>query len=319
VRFATVSVDGDERVGVVVGEEVRLHAPGPRLVDLLADEATLREAGERAARRPSGVVALAEAALRAPVPAPPSVRDFYAFEQHVATARRARGLDMDPDWYELPVFYFSNPHAIYGPEATVPGAPGSRALDYELEVAAVVVGGGANLSPEEAERCIGGFTVMNDWSARDLQQREMRQMLGPAKGKDFATSLGPVLVTPDELADVASGNAYALEMTATVNGRECSRASLADIYWSFPELLSYAARGTRLAPGDVIGSGTCGTGCLLELSLVHGSDRYPWLEEGDVVECRVERLGTLRNVVGAAPPLRPLRPGDGPADAPGTR
>lgn len=319
MRFATVSVDGAERVGVVVGEELRLCPAGPRLVDLLADEATLREAAERATARPSGVLELATAELLAPVPVPPSVRDFYAFEQHVATARRTRGLEMDPDWYELPVFYFSNPHAVYGPGATVPGAPGSRALDYELEVAVVVVGGGANLSPEEAERCIGGYTIMNDWSARDLQQREMRQMLGPAKGKDFATSLGPWLVTPDELADAAAGNAYDLEMTASVNGRECSRASLADIYWSFPELLSYAARGTRLAPGDVIGSGTCGTGCLLELSLVHGSDCYPWLAEGDVVECRVERLGTLRNVVGSAPPLHPLRPRGGHADASGTR
>jgi 2-keto-4-pentenoate hydratase/2-oxohepta-3-ene-1,7-dioic acid hydratase in catechol pathway len=148
---------------------------------------------------------------------------------------------------------------------------------------------------------------MNDWSARDIQRREMKLSMGPVKGKDFATSLGPMLVTPDELAGAQTGRAYDLTMTASVNGVEYSRASLADIYWSFGEMLAYASRGTRVEPGDVIGSGTCGTGCILELSLVHGGERYPWLQAGDVVELSVERLGTLRSRVIAGVDPKALR------------
>ena len=227
----------------------------------------------------------------APIPRPPTVRDFYAFEQHVRTARQRRGLEMDPDWYELPVFYFSNPYAISGPDVDVAIPPGCREMDYELEVAAVVARGGADLDPEEAEHGIAGYCVMNDWSARDIQRREMKLSMGPVKGKDFATSIGPVFVTPDELEDTRRNKSFDLEMTATVNGVEYSRASLADIFWSFGEMIAYASRGTRVETGDVIGSGTCGTGCILELSMVHGVDRYPWLQPGDVVELSVERLG----------------------------
>ena len=214
---------------------------------------------------------------------------------------------MDPDWYELPVFYFSNPYAVVGQDDDVAIPPGSEALDYELEVAAIVGHAGSDLDPDDAERHIAGFCVMNDWSARDVQRREMKLSMGPVKGKDFATSLGPMLVTPDELASAQSGRAYDLTMTASVNGVEYSRASLADIYWSFAEMIAYASRGTRIEPGDIIGSGTCGTGCILELSLVHGSERFPWLQVGDVVELSVDRLGTLRNRVAAGAPLRPLR------------
>jgi fumarylacetoacetate (FAA) hydrolase len=294
--------------GVVEGEEVLAFPAGTTIADLLGDDGEgLRSAGERALSEGGGSP-LAGLQLRSPLPKPPTIRDFYAFEQHVATARRNRGLEMDPDWYQLPVFYFSNPYAVFGPEDLVPAAPGSSRLDFELEVAAIVGRGGANLTVEEARGRIAGYTVMNDWSARDVQMREMKLSMGPVKGKDFATSLGPVFVTPDEIEDRAKDKAFDLTMTATVNGVEYSRASLADIYWSFEEMLSYASRGTRIEPGDVIGSGTCGTGCILELSLTHGSEAYPWLEPGDVVELTVESLGTLRNVVGEALPLHPLRP-----------
>jgi fumarylacetoacetate (FAA) hydrolase len=205
---------------------------------------------------------------------------------------------MEPDWYELPVFYFSNPYATVGPAAAVGAPPGSKELDYELEVAAVIGRGGRDLTAEQAEAHIAGYCLMNDWSARDLQRREMKLSLGPAKGKDFATTLGPYLVTPDELEPLRAGKAFDLAMTATVNGREYSRASLADIHWSFGELIAYASRGTRVEPGDVIGSGTCGTGCILELSLVHGSDAYPWLQPGDLVELTVDRLGSLATRIG---------------------
>ena len=219
--------------------------------------------------------ALADVDLRPPVLHPPSVRDFMAFEQHVANARALRGQPVPQEWYEIPVFYFSNPAAIFGPEDDVPYPEGTQELDYELEVAAMIGADGA----------IGGFTVMNDWSARDLQRQEMRVGLGPAKGKDFATSFGPVVVTPDEL-DGSEG-----ELVARVNGEERSRGNLRDLHWSWDDLLRRAARNTRLLPGDLIGSGTVGGGCILE----HGDGR--WLQRGDVVELEVEGIGVLRNRV----------------------
>jgi fumarylacetoacetate (FAA) hydrolase len=225
--------------------------------------------------------ALDDVELMPPVLHPPSVRDFYAFEQHVKTARAARGLEVPDEWYRIPVFYFSNPNAIYGPEAEIPYPEGTEQLDYELEVAAVI----------GAEGQIGGFTVMNDWSARDLQRKEMKVGLGPAKGKDFATSLGPIVVTPDEF-DGSSAT-----MVARVNGEERSRGNLADIYYSWAKIVAHAGRNTELYAGDILGSGTVGTGCILE----HGDGR--WLQPGDVVELEVEGIGVLRNTVGPRPQL----------------
>lgn len=298
----------DERVGLLVDGRIHVSPPDTTLVSLLGDDGErIATAGETARRDPQDIVNLDAVHLIAPIPHPTTVRDFYAFEQHVRTARQRRGLEMDPDWYELPVFYFSNPYAIGGPDEVVAIPPGCAEMDYELEVAAVVGMGGADLDPEDAQRNIAGYCVMNDWSARDVQRREMKLSMGPVKGKDFATSIGPMLVTPDELDDVRRDHSFDLAMTASVNGVEYSRASLADVFWSFGEMLAYASRGTRVEPGDIIGSGTCGTGCILELSMVHGHDRYPWLQPGDVIELSVERLGTLRNRVVAGGPLRPLR------------
>ena len=220
--------------------------------------------------------ALADVQLLAPVLHPPSVRDFYAFEQHVRTARALRGLEVPTEWYEQPVFYFSNPAAIYGPDAEIAHPPETSELDYELEVAAVI----------GAEGEIAGFTVMNDWSARDVQREEMRVGLGPAKGKDFATSLGPILVTADEF------DGSRATMVARVNGEERSRGELGDMYFPWEQLVAQAARNTVLRAGDVLGSGTVGTGCILE----HGDGR--WLRPGDVVELEVEGIGVLRNRVG---------------------
>jgi 2-keto-4-pentenoate hydratase/2-oxohepta-3-ene-1,7-dioic acid hydratase in catechol pathway len=310
MRWMTFTTSGHagERTGLLVDGRIHACAPGTTLLGLLGDDGTrLAAEGEAVSRDPRDVLELDAVQVRAPIPHPPTVRDFYAFEQHVRTARQRRGLEMDPDWYELPVFYFSNPYAVCGPDDDIAIPPGCAELDYELEVAAVVGMAGANLDPEAAQRSIAGYCVMNDWSARDLQRREMKLSMGPVKGKDFATSIGPVFVTPDELEETRRNQSYDLAMVATVNGVEYSRASLADIYWSFGEMLAYASRGTRVETGDVIGSGTCGTGCILELSLVHGVERYPWLQVGDVVELSVERLGTLRNTVTAGEPLRPLR------------
>lgn len=221
---------------------------------------------------------LEDVRLLPPVLRPPSIRDFYAFEQHVRRARELRGVGPPPpEWYEIPVFYFSNPTAVYGPEDTIPFPGGVHELDYELELAAVI----------GADGKIGGFTIMNDWSARDLQRAEMAVGLGPAKGKDFATSLGPAVLTVDET------DGSGLEMVARVNGEERSRGNSRDMHHSWAAIADHAARNTRLLPGDVLGSGTVGTGCILE----HGDGR--WLQQGDVVELEIEAIGVLRNTIGS--------------------
>jgi fumarylacetoacetate (FAA) hydrolase len=247
---------------------------GDRVVQLAAQTLQSFFTGGGSARE-HAEYPLEEVEFRPPVLHPPSVRDFYAFEAHVRNARARRGLEVPAEWYELPVFYFSNPAVIYGPEDDIPYPEGTRELDYELEVAAIIGTHGR----------IGGFTIMNDWSARDFQRLEMKVGLGPAKGKDFATSLGPVVVTPDEL------DGSEAVMVARVNGEERSRGNLADMHWSWERLLDQAARNTTLNAGDVIGSGTVGTGCILE----HGDGR--WLQRGDVVELEVEGIGVLRNRV----------------------
>ena len=239
-------------------------------------------------------VELQDLELLPPVQHPPAFRDFYTFEQHVRAARARRGLEMPPEWYEAPVFYYSNPHALLASGLPVARPRACRELDFELEVAAVLERGGRDLSPEEGETRILGLAILNDWSARDVQRREMKVGLGPSKGKDFATSLGPWVTTVDELADRRVGRGrYDLAMTARVNGREVSRANLKDMHFDFGRLVAHASEGVYLHPGEVLGSGSAGTGCILEL----GPENVPWLEPGDLVELEVERLGVLRNTV----------------------
>ncbi|MGH9087188.1 MAG: fumarylacetoacetate hydrolase family protein [Acidimicrobiales bacterium] len=300
--------DGTEHVALARDDELLgLRGPG-RLLDLLGDDGSvLTAAAERAVADPWEVVPLAEARLRAPIPVPPSIRDFFAFEEHVTTSSAALGHDVEPVWYEQPIFYFTNPAAVQGPHDDVPVAPGSSSFDYELEVGAVIGRRGADIDPSEGESYIAGYLVLCDWSARDLQAREMRGNLGPAKAKDTATSLGPWLVTPDELAPRRAGNAYDLEMQAWVNGRQFSRGNMSTIYWTFGELVAYASRGTEVRPGDVLGSGTVGTGCILELSRVHGNDAYPWLVPGDHVELTIAELGSVSTDVVKGRPVVPLR------------
>jgi fumarylacetoacetate (FAA) hydrolase len=234
---------------------------GDRVVQLAAQTLQSFFTGGGTARE-HAEYALDDVRMLAPVLHPPAVRDFYAFEEHVKNARMT---PVPREWYEIPVFYFSNPAAIYGPDADIPYPEETEELDYELEVAAVI----------GAEGRIGGFTVMNDWSARDVQRREM--------------SLGPIVVTPDEF-DVSSAT-----MVARVNGEERSRGELGDMYHSWDVIVAHAARNTRLLPGDVLGSGTVGGGCILE----HGDGR--WLQPGDVVELEVDGIGVLRNRVGERP------------------
>jgi 2-keto-4-pentenoate hydratase/2-oxohepta-3-ene-1,7-dioic acid hydratase in catechol pathway len=290
--------DGHERARVL--RDGTIHGVREPLIDLLARE------GLAPVVDPAEIVPQADARLRAPVPSPPSIRDFMSFEEHVVTSMRAIGREVDPAWYEIPVFYFTNPASVRGPWDPVELSPGSAAFDYELEVAAVIGRPGANIPVAAAAEHIAGYTILCDWSARDLQELEMRVGLGPAKGKDTATSLGPWLVTPGELEERRKGNGFDLAMTASVNGTTYSRGNLADLHWSFEQMISFASRGTELRAGDVIGSGTVGTGCILELSRVRGTEKFPWLRAGDRVRLEVESLGRLESTVQPAQPVHPL-------------
>lgn len=240
-----------------------------------------------------GLYPLADIRLQAPLPRPSSIRDFYAFEAHTKTARRNRGLDVVPEWYEIPVFYFTNHQAVIGPEASMKRPSHTSCLDYELELACVIGREGRDISVTSADAYIFGYCIFNDWSARDLQMQETKVGLGPAKGKDFATSMGPYIVTPDELAPYQNGDRFNLDMTAKVNGRLLSQGNFNDIYYSFHQMIARASDAATLFPGDVIASGTVGSGCILEL----GTAVHRWLEPGDEVELAITGLGVLRNRV----------------------
>ncbi len=254
------------------------------------------------------VLDAADLAFGPPILRPPGFRDFYAFEQHVATMWGRRGGDVPEAWYRLPIFYFSNTSQIRGPDDPVTAPRGSAELDFELEVGALVDTPAFDLLEDSAEEAIGGYFVLNDWSARDLQRDESTVRLGPAKGKDFATSIGPWLVTPDEVADRRSTGATApdLAMTATVTDRagtvaEVSRGSWATARFSFGQMLARASADVHVRPGEILGSGTVGTGCLLE---VKDATLGRWLEPGDTIELTVERLGALRSPIVARSPQR---------------
>jgi len=324
MKLATFrTVAGTTRAGIVHGDQV-YALNYPTLLELLRDPEGLARARRAAqeiaashnlsgaatptplAESAFGMVSLAvhehvsdhplgEVKLLTPIPEPPTARDFYAFEQHVKAARALRGSDMIPEWYEIPIFYFTNTSELYGQDDTVPYPVGSNELDFELEIACLIGREGKDIPVEEAADYIAGYTIMNDWSARDFQRKDMKLNLGPGKGKDFATSLGPWLVTPDELAARRTGSGaserYDMTMLARVNGKEISRGNFNQIYYSFPQMIAWASRNTRLRAGDVLGSGTVGTGCILEL----GVEVQRWLQRGDVVEMEIDGIGVLRN------------------------
>ena len=225
-----------------------------------------------------------------PILGPPTFRDFYAFEQHVGTMWKRREMEIPEAWYRLPIFYFSNVSEIRGPGDPVWAPRGSVELDYELEVAALIDSPVRDVDVARGEEAIGGYMILNDWSARDLQREETTVRLGPAKGKDFASSIGPWLVTPDELADARRDTGYDLAMTASVNGTELSRGTWSSAHFAFGQMVERASADVRLRPGDLLGSGTVGTGCLLE---VRDKILKRYLEPGDVVTLAIERLGEL--------------------------
>jgi fumarylacetoacetate (FAA) hydrolase len=274
------------------------------IIELISNENWQEEATNYINREDAQTLNLSEVHVLSPIPKPTSFRDAYAFRQHVSTSRKNRGVEMIPEFDEFPVFYFSNHNAIFANNEDLELMPDHfHRLDYELEFAIVIGKGGKNISSKEADKHIAGFCILNDLSARRLQMEEMKLNLGPAKGKDFANVLGPYLVTPDELENKSIhtpfGKKYDLNMKCFVNGELLSEGNAKDMNWTFAEIIERASYGVELFPGDVIGSGTVGTGCLLELNGT-GKRENPnyierWLNEGDEIKMQIEGLGEITN------------------------
>ena len=293
MKFITYSASGTPaRPGLLTDDGI-LSLPFDSMMDLIKAGSKGLDAVRNTPHE--NLLPLHEARLHSPIPRPPTLRDFYAFEQHVRTANQNRGREVPENWYKFPVFYFTNPNSIFGPDEEIPYPPYTQALDFELEIAAIIGKPGVDIQPDDAHKYIFGYTIFNDWSARDVQREEMRVHLGPAKGKDFASSLGPVIATADELGPETDGKPGVREaaMIARINGEERSRGNFSNLYWSFGQIIARASESVMLYPGDVIGSGTVGTGCLLELTKAQG----PWLQSGDIIELEIEGIGVLRNTV----------------------
>jgi 2-keto-4-pentenoate hydratase/2-oxohepta-3-ene-1,7-dioic acid hydratase in catechol pathway/glyoxylase-like metal-dependent hydrolase (beta-lactamase superfamily II) len=325
MKWLTFRANDGERTGVLSGETIHAMPPGVTLLDLIGRGADgLREAGEEALRSPSAVPRLDDVTLLAPIPRPPSIRDSLCFLDHMRNCQAALGAGraLADTWYRIPAFYFACPATVLGPYEDAPTAPGSAWQDFELEIAAVIGITGSDLTVEQAERAIIGYTIFNDWSARDLQQRESQLAIGQGKGKDSGVTLGPYLVTPDELEpyrDPSRSGRLDLQVTALVNGTVIGSGSTAQMDWTFGEVISYVSRGVTLAPGDVIGSGTVPTCTLVEHLNPAALESFPgWLHDGDVVTLRAQGLGETRQTVRASGPPHPLpaRPNPDAAPAP---
>jgi 2-keto-4-pentenoate hydratase/2-oxohepta-3-ene-1,7-dioic acid hydratase in catechol pathway len=311
MRFATVERDGTQHAGVVRGGGVHLFPDGVTVLDLVRLGLPDALAAGAAVLASTTGVPLSQLRLCPPL-TPPTLRDFVAFEEHVEGVRQSidGASGVPAEWYAAPTFYFSNPTPLIGARDAVTIPPGCELMDFECEAALVVTGDGTDLTPEQAREHVFGYTILNDWSARDLQGREMKVGLGPAKGKDFASTLGPWLVTADELEPHRDADGFlALVMTVEVNGVEIGRDLLSNMGWPFEELLSYASIGTAVHAGDVLGSGTCGNGgSLAELWGRNGRLDPPPLAPGDVVTMTVEGIGGIRNTVLAGRPAVPVAP-----------
>ena len=245
------------------------------------------------------LIKLSDVELLSPITKPNSFRDAYAFKQHVEAGRKARNLPMIKEFELNPVYYYSNHSAITGPGNLFLNKKHMKKLDFELELAIVIGKKGKDISIDNADEYIFGFMIMNDWSARDVQMNEMKLNLGPAKGKDFCTSIGPYLVTKDELKSKTSktnnGNVYDLNMSAYINDNKVSEETSKNMYWTFAQIISHISIGTTIYPGDIIGSGTCATGCLYELNLTNKTDK--WLHSNDNIKLKIEQLGILENII----------------------
>ncbi|HSG45681.1 MAG TPA: fumarylacetoacetate hydrolase family protein [Anaerolineales bacterium] len=293
MKFATIStLQNTSQPALIIDD--RVHTlPYPDIFAVM--ETGAKEAAKKASK---DSLSIDEVKFLSPLQ-PKTLRDAYAFETHVKTANRNRGQDVPEIWYKFPVFYFSNPVNAFGQDDEIPYPSYTSAMDFELEIAAIIGKAGKDIKAADVSDHIFGFTIFNDWSARDLQMLEMKTNFGPVKSKDFACSYGPVIVTHEAIADKATDRpgVYDLEMSAKINSEEVSRGNFNDIYWSFGDIIERVSQSVLLQPGDVIGSGTVGTGCLYELTKNQG----PWLNEGDVVELEIERIGTLKNTIGRKP------------------
>lgn len=319
MKLVTYSKQGNEQLALLIDNmlydvnAVDNSLPGS-MAELLnnwekhIDALRSADANIKAGKSSINGIAFKGADIMAPVPHPTSCRDGYAFRQHVASARRNRKVDMIPEFDQYPIFYFTNHNAIQGPGAIHCMPDHFQKLDFELEAAIVICKKGRNIKAADADQYIGGYMIMNDMSARTLQMEEMLLNLGPAKGKDFSTVIGPMLVTPDELEPYKIpakpghvGNSYNLKMICTVNGVQVSEGSVGDMDWTFAEIIERCAYGVDVLPGDVIGSGTVGTGCFLELNgtglLNDPNYKVQWLQPNDVVEMTIEGLGHLENTI----------------------
>jgi 2-keto-4-pentenoate hydratase/2-oxohepta-3-ene-1,7-dioic acid hydratase in catechol pathway len=311
MRWVSYIGETGPRTGLLDGDSIRGLEAGLDLVALLGDDGQrLQDAAAVAQHNPAEVVAITDVRLQAPIPRPPSIRDSLCFLDHLRGCRRAMGAPPDPPpvWDSVPTFYFSNPASVIGPFDDVAISPGSTMFDFELEVGAVIGCGGRDLDPNTAEDHIAGYTLFNDWTARDLQAIDMEMGIGMGKSKDGATTLGPWLVTPDELAAHRRDGKLSFELSASVNGRQITRGTFDQADWTFGEVLAYVSRGVDLVPGDVIGSGTIPGGCLFEhTTLGTREDPASWLQPGDVVTLQATGLGQTRQTVRQAAPVKPLR------------
>lgn len=302
MKCVSFKANGESQFGILENDQV-YQVEGASLLSVIeATGSDLKKFTDYMNSHKGRSYDLSAVTLEAPIPRPPSMRDGYAFRQHVATARKNRGLDMIPEFDEFPVFYFTNHQAVSGPGDVLVKERHLEKFDYELEVAIVVGKEGRNLTAQQADEHILGYTIMNDWSARALQMQEMKLNLGPAKGKDFSTTLGPWLVTRDELQSqgqlekTPNGELLQAEMKAELNGKLLSQGNANSMNWTFAQILERASYGVTLYPGEVIGSGTVGTGCLLELNGSKITDNL-WVKAGDEVRMEVQGLGTLENKV----------------------
>ncbi|MFG1607760.1 fumarylacetoacetate hydrolase family protein [Actinoplanes sp. NPDC049265] len=319
MRFMTFSDGGTERLGVASDDKLYALPKGSTLLGLLREgRAALRQAGEDALRKRGEALIPEDLVVLAPIPTPPTVRDYMTFEQHVEGAIRLAGPEaaVPEQWYAAPIFYFTNPYATLGPYDDVRLPPGETLFDFELEIAAVVGGSGGDLSVSGAEELIAGYMILNDWSGRSVQFKEMTVRLGPSKGKDSATSMGPWFVTPDELEPFRQENSFDLRMRAYVNDELIGADTWSNMAFSYGQMIAYASRGTEVRPGDVFGSGTAGNGCLAEAWGNKGFDAHPPLTPGDVVTLEVEELGVQRSKIvdrhEPAPDLEVYRSGGSP-------
>ena len=319
MKLVSYIQNGDVQLGAIVQEQlfclqaVNEHLPTEMIAFLkLGDQVILETEKQllKMVEADSLIAAVKDYTLLAPVPHPTSCRDGYAFRQHVASARKNRGVEMIKEFDQYPIFYFTNHNAISGPGAVYCMPDHFQQLDFELEVAIVIGKEGKNIKAKDADAYIAGFTIMNDLSARKLQMEEMLLNLGPAKGKDFSTVIGPWLVTPNELKNYLVsakqghvGNNYNLSMKCWVNDKLVSSGNVKDMDWTFAEIIERCSYGVTIYPGDVIGSGTVGTGCFLELNgtgkLNDPNYQAQWLQPNDEVKMEIDGLGTLVNTIHA--------------------